>query len=60
MTKTTVPPPMLVVSQSVAIVPPYLPANQGWHDNSVLALTTDDSKRRPDGEHYARLDSATP
>ena len=39
---------------------PYLPADQGWHDNSVPALTTNDSKQRPDGEHCARLDSATP
>ena len=39
---------------------PYLPADQGWHGNSVPAHTTDDSKRQPDGEHCMWLDSATP
>ena len=39
---------------------PYLPADQGWHGNSVLALTADNSKRRPNGEHRVRLDSVTP
>ena len=39
---------------------PYLPADQGWRGDSVPTLTADDSKRRPDGEHCVRLDSATP
>ena len=37
---------------------PYLPADQGWRGNSALALTTDDSKRRPNGENCTRLNSA--
>ena len=60
MTKTTVFPPMPMVSRSVATVPLTYPLTKGMRGNSAPALTADNSKRRPDREHCTQLDSATP